>query len=294
MIRSMTGYGSAAVEADGVRASVAVRSLNHRFLDVSVHLPRRLASLETEVKARVGRSVARGRVEVTVQASLPDAPAEAVVASRPLAASLVRALRELQNELGLEGGVCVGDVARFPGALERVEIGTEVPGEAAEGILAVLARALEALDGMRRAEGERLAAELGRLLGGIESRAARIEARSRESRDERLVVLLERCRAVRDELGLEDARLYQEVVRSVERHDVAEEVQRLRSHATSAHALVAGDGAPSGKRLDFLAQELMREANTIGSKVQDAAAVREVVELKAEVERLREQVQNVE
>jgi uncharacterized protein (TIGR00255 family) len=294
MIRSMTGYGSAAVETGGLRASVAVRSLNHRFLDVSVHLPRRLASLEAEVKARVGGSVARGRVEVTVQASLPEAPSEAVVASRPLVASLVRALRDLQNELGLEGGVSVGDVARFPGALERVEIGAEVPGEAAEDLLGVLSRALEALDGMRRAEGERLAAELGRLLGAIESRAARIEARSRESRDERLGVVLERCRAVRDELGLEDARLYQEVVRAVERHDVAEEVQRLRSHAASAHALVAGDGTPSGKRLDFLAQELMREANTIGSKVQDAAAVREVVELKAEVERLREQVQNVE
>jgi uncharacterized protein (TIGR00255 family) len=294
MIRSMTGYGSAAVETGSLRASIAVRSLNHRFLDVSVHLPRRLASLESEVKARVGRVVARGRVEVTVQASLPDAPSEAVVASRPLVASLVRALRDLQNELGLEGGVTVGDVARFPGALERVEIGTEVPGEAAEDLLAALAQALEALDGMRRAEGERLAAELERLLGVIESSVGRIEARSRESRDERLGALLERCRAVGEELGLEDARLYQEVVRAVERHDVAEEVQRLRSHAASARALVAGDGTPSGKRLDFLAQELMREANTIGSKVQDAAAVRDVVELKAEVERLREQVQNVE
>ncbi|HEX9188093.1 MAG TPA: DUF1732 domain-containing protein, partial [Vicinamibacteria bacterium] len=96
------------------------------------------------------------------------------------------------------------------------------------------------------------------------------------------------------ETGLEEARLYQEVVRAVERLDVTEELQRLRSHAASVRELVGGDGAPAGKRLDFLAQELMREANTIGSKVQDAPAVREVVELKAEIERLREQVQNVE
>jgi uncharacterized protein (TIGR00255 family) len=96
------------------------------------------------------------------------------------------------------------------------------------------------------------------------------------------------------ELGLEDARLYQEVVRAVERHDVAEELQRLRSHAASFRELLAGDGPGAGKRLDFLAQELMREANTVGSKVQDAPAIREVVELKAEIERLREQVQNVE
>ena len=101
-------------------------------------------------------------------------------------------------------------------------------------------------------------------------------------------------RALAGELGLDDGRLYQEVVRAVERHDVAEEVQRLRSHAASARELVAAEGAPAGKRLDFLAQELMREANTVGSKIQDASAIREVVDLKAEIERLREQVQNVE
>jgi uncharacterized protein (TIGR00255 family) len=95
-------------------------------------------------------------------------------------------------------------------------------------------------------------------------------------------------------LGLEDARLYQEVVRSVERHDVAEELQRLRSHVASGRELLAADGTPAGKRLDFLAQELMREANTVGSKIKDAPAIREVVDLKAEIERLREQVQNVE
>jgi uncharacterized protein (TIGR00255 family) len=101
-------------------------------------------------------------------------------------------------------------------------------------------------------------------------------------------------RALTGEVGLDDGRLYQEIVRAVERHDVAEEVQRLRSHVASARELLAAEGAPAGKRLDFLAQELMREANTVGSKIQDASAIREVVELKAEIERLREQVQNVE
>jgi uncharacterized protein (TIGR00255 family) len=294
MIRSMTGYGSASLETAALRATVTVRSVNHRFLDLTLHLPRRLQPLEAEAKERVAAAVARGRVEVSIQASLADGATEAVVASRPLVASLVRTLREVQSEFGLEGGVSVADLVRFPGALERVEGPVEIPEGARAALRGLLSRALEGLDGMRRAEGERLRTELERLLEEIEGAATRIEARSSESREARQATLVERMRALAGELGLEDARLYQEVVRAVERHDVTEEVQRLRSHATSARALLASEDAPAGKRLDFLAQELMREANTVGSKVQDAAAIREVVDLKAEIERLREQVQNVE
>jgi uncharacterized protein (TIGR00255 family) len=294
MIRSMTGYGHAAVETEALRAAVAVRSVNHRFLDLTVHLPRRLHLLEAEVKERVAAAVARGRVEVSIQAALPEAGPEAVVASRPLVTSLVRTLRDMQSEYGLEGGVSVADLVRFPGAIERVEDVAEVPPEARAAIGALVAQALEGLDGMRRAEGERLSRELGRLLDAIESQTSRIETRSGETREARQAALLERTRELVAELGLDEARLYQEVVRAVERHDVAEEIQRLRSHTTSVRELLAGDGVQAGKRLDFLAQELMREANTVGSKVQDAPAIREVVELKAEIERFREQVQNVE
>jgi uncharacterized protein (TIGR00255 family) len=294
MIRSMTGYGHASVEAETLRAAVTVRSLNHRFLDVTLHVPRRLQPLEAEVKERVAAAVARGRVEVSVQAAFPEGGAEAVVASQPLVKSLVRTLRDMQSEYGLEGGVSVADLVRFPGALERVEGPAEVAEPVRVALSELLSRALEGLDTMRRGEGERLRAELERLLTAIEEAALRIEARSRESRDARQGALLERARALVAELGLEDARLYQEVVRAVERHDVAEELQRLRSHAASFRELLAGDGAAAGKRLDFLVQELMREANTVGSKVQDAPAIRDVVELKAEIERLREQVQNVE
>jgi uncharacterized protein (TIGR00255 family) len=290
----MTGYGSASLEMEPLRAAVTVRSVNHRFLDVSVHLPRRLSPLEAEAKERVARTIARGRVEVSVQAGLPEAGEEAVTAHRPLVASVVRTLRDLQNEFGLEGGVTVGDLARFPGILERVEAATEVPEAVRQAVHDLLGQALAGLDAMRCAEGLRLRAELERLVEGIEAAAARVEARSADSRSARQEALLERARALLAELGLEDGRLYQEVVRAVERHDVAEEVQRLRSHAASVRELLAAEGAPSGKRLDFLAQELMREANTVGSKIADAAAIREVVELKSLIERLREQVQNVE
>jgi len=294
MIRSMTGYGHARVETAALRATVAVRSVNHRFLDLTVHLPRQLHLLETDVKERVSAAVGRGRVEVSVQAALAETGTEAVVASRPLVTSLVRTLRDMQSEYGLEGGVSVADLVRFPGAIERVDGVAELPEEVRAAVGGLVAKALDGLDGMRRAEGERLSRELERLLDAIEDRASRIQARSGETRGPRQAALVDRARELVGEVGLDDARLYQEVVRAVERHDVAEEIQRLRSHTASVRELLAGNGTQAGKRLDFLAQELMREANTVGSKVQDAPAIREVVELKAEIERFREQVQNVE
>lgn len=293
MIRSMTGFGSAGLDTETVRAAVTARSLNHRYLDVNVQVPRRLQPLESEIRAAVTRAVRRGRVELAVQASPADGGGETVEAARPLISSLVRTMRDLQNEFGLEGGVSVSDLMRFPGGLERSGASTGVTEDEREVVLAVVARALEGLETMRRAEGGRLQDDLERALGSIERAAEAIERRAGETRATRESSLVERLRSVAAELALDDARLYQEVVRAVERHDVAEELQRLRSHVAMTRELLAGE-APVGKRLDFLAQELMREANTLGSKAADASLVQAVVELKAEIERLREQVQNVE
>jgi uncharacterized protein (TIGR00255 family) len=293
MIRSMTGYGAAAGESATLRAAVTVRSLNHRYLDLTVHLSRRLAPLEAEIKERVQSQVVRGRVELSLEATIPDAWAEEVVASRPLVSQLVHTLRQMQAEYGLEGGVQVSDILRFPGALQAAEAPPVVDPERRERLLALVDQALEGLSQMRHAEGRRLEAELFRSLSAILGAADRIESLSAAAKDARREVMLEKLKVLAAELGLEDARLYPEVVRAVERHDVSEEVQRLRSHAALARELMEGQ-EPSGKRLDFLAQEMMREANTIGSKVADAGLVREVVGLKSEVEKLREQVQNVE
>jgi uncharacterized protein (TIGR00255 family) len=296
MIRSMTGYGSAGVESAELRAVVNARSLNHRFLDVTLHLPRRLQPLELELRERITRALRRGRVEVVVQVAAAEIGTAAVVPSRPLVASLVRALRDMQNEFGLEGGASVSDLVRFPGALERAE-DLSAPGQALrDAVAALLAHALEDLDATRRAEGERLLAELLGVIDRVEAAAARIAERSSASRAERCSALRQRIAELLAETGLEETKLYQEAVRAVERHDVAEELQRLRSHTAAVRGLMAdeGDAPAPGKRLDFLAQELMREANTIGSKVQDAAAIHDVVELKSEIERFREQVQNVE
>ncbi len=293
MIRSMTGYGTAAITSDAVRGAVSVRAVNHRFLDTSVHLSRRLSALEGDVKRSVQQRLERGRVEVSVQAILAEEAEAALVTARPLAGGLVAALRGLQREHGLAGDVTVSDVARFPGALEVLEAPAGVSPEGRAEILAALGRALDGVAAMREAEGAALAGELGTAFTRIDAGAARVEALTEEGRAARREALTEKIRVLCADLGLEDTRLYQEVARLVERHDVAEEVQRLRSHVAQARA-AAGGPAACGKRLDFLAQEMSREVNTIGSKAASAAVVHEVVALKEEVERVREQVQNVE
>jgi uncharacterized protein (TIGR00255 family) len=291
-LQSMTGYGTAARETERLQASVSARSVNHRYLDLNVHLARRLMPLEADVKRLVQSRLQRGKVEVVVQASFRDEAGAVVVAARPLVAGLVRALREAKAEHGLAGELQVGDVARFPGAFEVVEAPSLDESRRGE-VLAVVAEALDGLVAMRRSEGAHLRGVLAQVLGAVEEAAGRLEALSARERDARVASLQEKARTFVRELGLEEARLYQEVVRLADRQDVAEEIERLRGHVGQAREALDGDG-PCGKRLDFLAQEMAREANTLGSKSASSALAREVVSLKAEVERFREQVQNLE
>jgi uncharacterized protein (TIGR00255 family) len=294
MIRSMTGYGAASVESAALRAAVSVRSLNHRYLELVVHAPRRLQSLEPEVKRCVQARLNRGRVEVVYQAVIIDDPSDTpVIVARPLVAAVVRALRQIRSEHELAGDVRISDVARFPGALEVKDPAAGVDAATSQRLLALLEQALDDLDGMRRAEGEHLAGVLSAGLSAVESAAARIHELSEAGKSARREALIQRVKALGEELGLDEARVYQEVVRAVERHDVAEEVERLRSHVAQARELLRSDG-PCGRPLDFLAQEMAREANTVGSKAASAPLAREVVALKSEIEKLREQVQNVE
>jgi len=293
MIRSMTGYGAAVLETDALRASVAVRTLNHRYLEIAVHVPRRLLPLEGDIKRRVQSRLERGRCEVSLQATPGADEATVVAAPRPLVGALVDALRQVKTDHQLQGEVGLSEVARFPGMLELVE----QPGALDEGrrqeILGLLDRALDGLEGMRLAEGAHLETDLRGRLAAIAAAGEKVSAGVAAARSMRREALLARVRELVADLGLDEGRLYQEVTRLVERSDVEEELQRLRSHVAQARALLDAPG-PCGKRLDFLAQEMAREANTMGSKLVSAGLVHEVVTLKAEVERLREQVQNVE
>jgi len=292
-IRSMTGYGTAAAQTEALKAAVTVRSLNHRYLDVSVHVSRRLQALETDIKRVVQERISRGRVELAVQAAFTRDEEGVVVAPRPIVGGLVRALREIKVEHALAGEVAIADVARFPGALEVVEGPDSLDDERRQELLAVVTQALDGLQGMRDTEGAHLRQDLLGALAAIDAAAARIAASAESGKTARREVLAEKVRTACQELSLDDVRLYQEVVRLVDRHDITEELQRLRSHVAQTRQALEAQG-PSGKRLDFLAQEMAREANTIGSKAVSSEVVQDVVALKTEIERLREQVQNVE
>jgi uncharacterized protein (TIGR00255 family) len=231
-------------------------------------------------------------VELSLQATLLRGEGELVAVSRPLVGALVRALREIQNEQRLEGGVSLSDVVRFPGALEILE--SDEGADALRGpVLELVAQALEALEAMRRAEGANLARDLAQGLDALGAAIEELSALSDAGKAERREASARRVRELAAELGLDDARFYQEVVRQAERADVTEEVQRLRSHVQQFRELMQSH-EPTGKRLDFLTQELMREANTLGSKSSSTPLIQQVVALKNLIERLREQVQNVE
>jgi uncharacterized protein (TIGR00255 family) len=292
-LRSMTGYGSAATETDALRAAVSVRSLNHRFLEVGLSLSRRVAALEPELKSLVQARLARGKVDVALKAAFPECADVVIVPAGGVIAGAVKALRAVRDEHGLAGDVQVSDIARFPGAFEAVEAAETLDEARKRALLELVTSALDALEAMRRAEGERLACELAERLDAIAAAAGCVEALSAAGKAARRDALLGKARELAGELGLEDVRVYQEVVRLADRLDVSEEIQRLRSHVTMARELLK-EHAPQGKRLDFVAQELAREANTIGSKAAYAPLIHEVVGLKAEIEKLREQVQNVE
>ncbi len=293
MIASMTGYGTVAVSSPRVQGTVSVRSLNHRYLDVNVHLPARLLALEADVRREVQARVHRGRVEVFVQATPREQQASVQIAADAVIASLVGELRRVQAAHGLSGDVTVSDLVRLPGVVQLGEPLTAMDEGLGPDLLQALGQALDALAAMRGAEGAQLEAELRGLLDTVEAAAGRLEAASAEGKAARREVLAARVRGLREEIGPEDPRLLHEIVRLVERHDLDEELQRLRSHVAQARGLLDG-GEPCGKQLDFLAQEMAREANTIGSKAASAGVVQEVVALKSAIERVREQVQNVE
>jgi len=296
VIRSMTGYGHASFEVDGVGFEVEVRSVNHRHVDVRARLPRGLAAFEGDVRGWIAERLARGKVDASVRATSGAAPAETVELDLGAAERYLRASRELAERHGVPGTLDLQGLLSLPGVARLVE--RELPEAALRSALAgAIGSALDSLEAMRAAEGAALDRELRARLAHVGSLVEAAAARSGEVQVAVRERLRKRAEALRDEAGgLDPGRLHQEVVWAADRLDVTEEVVRLRSHAAQFRALLEGAGprAPAGRRLDFLLQEMAREANTIGSKASDAPIAHLVVDVKAELERIREQVQNVE
>jgi len=296
VIRSMTGFGRAAFEVAGVRFDIEARSVNHRHLDLRFRLPRLLAIFEPDARECVQERASRGKIDVTVSTSEGGKVLQQLEIDRDAAREYARAADELEREAGVAGPLTVDALLALPGVAGFTE--RDLPAEElAAGLRGALETAIGELDAMRVREGAALERDLlGRLesvAGLSESLAARSEV-VREAARERL---RKRTEQLQLETGIVDeARLHHEIVLAADRLDVTEEIVRLRSHVDQFREIVSGAavGAPVGRRLDFLMQEFGREANTIGSKGNDSPIAHQVVELKTEIERMREQVQNVE
>lgn len=291
MIRSMTGFGAGRGAVNGEEVDVEVRSVNHKYCEVKVRMPRELAALEHEVVRAVKERLARGGVDVAVRRMA----AGSLVAPRvdvALAESYARAFAEVQARLGLPGQVTLADVISAEGVvrLDERTVDLELVGEA---LRRAVGAALTQLLAMRGREGEALARDLGARLDELERLVARVAELAPKAVEQYQARLSERIAELTRGLPVEPARLAQEVAVFADRTDVAEEITRLRSHVGQVRALL-GASEPSGRKLDFLVQEMHREANTIGSKSQHGEIAGLVVALKAEIERMREQVQNVE
>ena len=296
MILSMTGFGRVEFEVETQRFQLELRSVNHRHLDVHVRLPRTVAASEAALRAAVAERFARGKLDVSLHATTGTAAAALPEIDAAAAARYVEAARALGAEHGLAGELEVGTLLALPGVARMVE--PELPPDVLEpALVGAAGRAADEVLAMRRAEGEALERELRGRLGRIAAVLAEVDARSDSVQEAVRARLRKRTEQLARETGvLDEGRLHQEIVHAADRLDVTEEIVRLRSHVDQFIGVLdeATEGRAVGRKLDFLLQEMGREANTIGSKGGDAPISHAVVELKTELERVREQVQNVE
>ena len=297
MIRSMTGFASVSREVAGDKVHVTMKSVNHRFLDVSVKLPQALAALDARVRALVQQRVSRGRVEIQIAAEVTSPPEREVVVDERLLEQVAAAIATVRAKGVVTGALTVSDLLRLPQVLEirtkASDAGGEVPPPLAALVEQAVTEALEGLVTMRATEGRFLATDLE---GRLETIARAVENVTRESAEGQRQLesrLRDRIAQLPIDLQGDPAALAQEIVRFVARSDVDEEIVRLRGHLEHWHGLARGP-EPCGRKLDFLAQEMNREINTIGSKVEGARGTELVIAAKAELERIKEQVQNVE
>jgi uncharacterized protein (TIGR00255 family) len=296
VLLSMTGFGRASVQYENFGFEIEVRSVNHRHLDARVRVPRVLSACEAEFRAQVQQRIGRGKVDMTIALPNGEQVLSRLEIDRRVAEEYIRVAAELGDAPGVTGNLNVDTLIGLPGVARLVD--PELPiDEFHEVLVDGVEKCLDALVEMRASEGEAIETDLLARLAKIEKTTHTIEQRSGVVLDAVRERLRKRTEQIRQETGLlDEARLHQEVVIAADRMDITEEIVRLRSHIAQFRDVLHGAGVdqPVGRRLDFLLQELSREVNTIGSKGGDAPIAHEVVELKTELERIREQVQNVE
>lgn len=292
LVKSMTGYGRAEQTLHGRKITVEVRSVNNRYLDCSVRMPRLYLFAEDTLKGKVQKSISRGKVDVFVTMDSSGAEQLKVSINRAVADGYYTALKELASAYGLQDDISVSLLSHFPEVMlaEKTEEDTEA---VAQDIGAVLDMALVDFDQMRIREGLRLADDIITRAATIEQLVSTVEERSPQTVSEYRQRLEERMREVLANTQLEPSRILTEAAIFADKVAVDEETVRLRSHLSQLREMLSKGGA-TGRKMDFLIQEFNREANTIGSKCSDIQIARHVVDIKAEIEKIREQIQNIE
>jgi len=288
----MTGYGRAARTIDGREIGVEIRSVNHRFFEFSVRLPRSMNYLEEMLKSQVHAKVSRGKIDLNLSLLSLEEPNAQVLINRPLAEGYLAALRSLGEELGVEDDVTLSSLSRFHDifVLRKSELDEDALGEA---VKTVAGEALEHYMAMRAAEGEKLKQDVVERLARILAFLEQVETRYPAIVDAYRARLFQKLTDLLDGQQADEQRILTEAAIFAEKTAVAEETVRLRSHITQLEDVLNAD-QPIGRKLDFLVQEMNREANTIGSKAQDIEVAKLVVEIKSEIEKIREQIQNIE
>ena len=288
----MTGYGRARQTLHGRDITVEVRSVNNRYLDCTVKVPRTYIFAEDSVKSRVQKAVSRGKVDVFITIDATAADETVVAVNEPLARGYYEALTKIRDMFSLEGELTAAVLAKFPDVLTVTKAEEDLESVAGD-ICAVLDEALEAYNAMRAVEGEKLCEDIAGRVATIETVVGKVEERSPQTVAAYREKLTARMQEVLQSTTIDESRILTEAAIFADKIAVDEETVRLRSHIAQLRAMLKSD-QPVGRKLDFLIQEVNRECNTIGSKCNDLTIAQDVVNMKAEVEKIREQVQNIE
>ena len=292
MIRSMTGYGRAEKTIDGREITVEMRAVNNRYLDLNVKLPRMCGFAEDAVKAAVKKSVARGKMDVFITVNVTADESMRISLNKPVLEGYLAALGSIAADYGVRDDVSVMSLARLPDVFV-VEKQEEDEQKLTDDILSVVQEALEKFNAMREKEGAAMEQDLRSRAKTVLSLVEKVEARSPVTLAEYRARLTQKMQDVLGQTNIDEGRILQEAAVYADKIAVDEETVRLRSHLNQLDQMLT-NGSAIGRKLDFLLQEFNREANTIGSKGNDLEQARTVVELKAELEKIREQTQNIE
>ena len=291
MIRSMTGFGKAIIEKNSRKYQVEIKSVNHRYLDISVKIPRAISFLEEEVKREISKSVKRGKVDVFITFENNSLEGREIKINTDLAKEYIKELKNLAKEENILADIQENNITKYPDVLKIQENGEDE--KIKEELVEVVANATESLMKMKKSEGEKIAKDLSKRLEKIQEKVNETSNLSTGLIEEYVVKLKERIKKLLKEEEIDETRLAEEVVIYADKCSIEEEITRLNSHILQVKELLNSDKSV-GKKIDFIIQEMNRETNTIGSKSNNLGITNNVIDLKTEIEDMREQVQNIE